>query len=120
MLQRDSPCPPNLPKPIEVELANPVNAFGASFIPQDNDVYLLGKENDSLAVISSTKQKYLTCRENGEFTSLAGIPVFQLTDGAFRAQGTDLSNNPIDISFLESRGDGEAQGCFPVLGLSLL
>lgn len=107
VMQRDTPCSPNLPMPIDSKMDRPVNAFGEGFIARENDVYVLARDKDSLAVINSAKQKLLLCGENGEFTSLAKDPVFQLTDGAFRAQGTDLANNPMDVSFLQSSGDGE-------------
>ncbi|GMH43489.1 hypothetical protein BSKO_11411 [Bryopsis sp. KO-2023] len=98
------PMPPSC-LPLEPLQSLSSGAFGKHFVTKTDDVFVLAMAAEHLSVIDSTGMPMLTCSDDGMFKSMEDKPVFQLTEGGFRAQGTTMSNKPVDVSFLELVGD---------------
>lgn len=106
-LQRNEiPLPPIGPQ-LECLSDEPLAVFGGAFVTQEQDVFVLAYGEDQISVINSSGDQWLVSGENGEFRSLSNDSVFQIAERSFKAHGTDLCNKPIDITFLESGGDGK-------------
>lgn len=103
--EMEAPAMPPSCLPLEPLLSLSLGAFGKNFVTKTDDVFVLAMGEEHLSVIDSAGMPMLTCGDDGMFKSLEDKPVFQLTEGGFRAQGTTVSNKPVDVSFLELGGD---------------